>query len=474
MKILYVTSEATPFIKTGGLADVAGSLPKSLKKLGNDIRVVLPLYSLIKKEYREKMKYIGYYYVDLAWMHRYCGVFELEHENVKYYFIDNEDYFKRDSIYGQLDDAERFIFFSKAVVQLSKYLDFKCDVIHSNDWHSALVPVYVNDFRKGDDFYKDTKTLFTIHNLKYQGQFDKSIFNLTGLSPELSGDEDLGFMGGINFMKAGIVHSTKFNTVSKTYSDEIKTEFFGEGLDKVINKYAYKLSGIINGIDYDIWNPKSDLNLIKNYDLRSISRKKENKLEIQRRFGLDIRKDVCLISIVSRLTSMKGLDLLRYIFEELIQEDIQFIVLGTGDYEYEEMFKYFEYKYPNKVAARLYFNSEEANLIYGASDLYIMPSISEPCGISQLIAMKYGTLPIVREVGGLKDTVIPFNQYTMEGTGFSFSNANAHELLFKTKDAINLYYSDNKKFRQLIKNAMRMDFSWNKSSKEYNNLYKSL
>lgn len=474
MNILYVTSESTPFIKTGGLADVAGSLPKSIKKKGHDIRVVLPLYSQIKSEFREKMNYVGYFYVDIAWMHRYCGIFQFEYDGVEFYFIDNESYFKRDKLYGEFDDAERFIFFSKAVALLPKYLDFKVDVIHANDWHSGLVPVYVNDFRKGDDFYKDVKTLYTIHNLKYQGIFDRAVFHMTGLDGSYMSYNDLEFNDAINFMKGGIVHSTKFNTVSKTYANEIKTEFFGEGLEGVINYHSYKLSGIVNGIDFEVWDPKYDDKIPKNYYSRTLKNKSVNKIFLQERFGLPIREDVCMIGMVTRLTSMKGLEILRFIFEELIQEDIQFVVLGTGEYEYEEMFKYFEYKYPEKVAARMYFNSEESNMIYAASDLYMMPSIAEPCGISQLIAMRYGSLPIVRETGGLKDTVEPFNTFNNKGTGFTFSNINAHDLLFKTKEAINVYYSENEKFKKIVRNAMKSDFDWGKSSEEYIELYRSL
>lgn len=474
MNILYVTSEATPFIKTGGLADVAGSLPKALKEKGEDIRVVLPLYKQIAEEYKEKMEYIGYYYVDIAWMHRYCGVFKLEYNDVLFYFIDNEQYFSRDNIYGEFDDAERFIFFSKAVVMLPKFLDFRCDVIHSNDWHSGLVSVYVNDFRKGNDFYKDTRTLFTIHNLKYQGIFDRSVFHMTGLPGGYMNFNDLEYNNAISFIKAGIVHSNKFNTVSGSYAEEIKSDFFGEGLQDVIKYHEYKLSGIVNGLDYDVWNPKTDNIINTNYDVNTFYKKKLNKKDIQKRFGLEVRDDVCMIAMVTRLTPMKGLDLLRYVFEELVQEDIQFVLLGTGEYEYEEMFKYFEYKYPKKVAARIYFNAKEANMIYSAADLYMMPSIAEPCGISQLIAMRYGSLPIVRETGGLKDTVIPYNKYTGEGTGFSFANVNAHDLLFKTKEAINLYYEERDKFNNLVKNAMNANYNWDRSSNEYIKLYGSL
>ena len=474
MNILYVTGEAAPFIKTGGLADVAGSLPKAIRKNGHDIRVVLPLYSQIDEKYRKYFNYIGYFYVDIAWMHRYCGVFSFDYEGVTYYFLDNEMYFDRTNIYGEFDDAERFIFFSKAVVVLAKYLNFKADVIHSNDWHSALVSVYLNDFRSGDNFYKDTRSLFTIHNIKYQGIFSPDVFHMTGLDAKYMTYEDFEFNGAINFMKAAIVHSTKFNTVSDSYAEEIKEAFFGHGLESVVKHYSCKLYGIVNGIDYDSWNPNKDRNIAVNYSLSKFKLKKENKAYLQKVYGLPIREDVCMIGMVTRLNSMKGLDLLRHILEELLQEDIQFVVLGTGDYEYEEMFKYFEYKYPEKMASRMYFSTEEANQIYASSDLYMMPSISEPCGISQLIAMKYGSVPIVRETGGLKDTVQAYNIYDKKGTGFSFANINAHELLFKTKEAINMYYSEKTNFTNLAKEAMRAKFDWEKSSEKYIDLYRSL
>ncbi|NLW51935.1 MAG: glycogen synthase GlgA [Tissierellia bacterium] len=474
MKILYVTSEAVPFIKTGGLADVAGSLPKAISDQGHDIRVVLPLYSSIGEKYRSGMKKVHEFYVDLGWLHKYCGVFQYDLDGVTFYFLDNEEYFNRDSLYGHFDDAERFIFFSKASVLITKELNFQPDVIHSNDWHSGLVSAYVNDFRTGDDFFENTKTLYTIHNLKYQGLFDPKAFAMTGLAERFMSSNDLEFNNALSFMKGGIVHSTKFNTVSKTYAQEIKYPFFGEGLQDVINYYSDKLSGIVNGIDYDTWNPKTDEFLVKNYDGRNFKTKVENKRELQKLYGLPQRDDVCMIGMVTRLTSMKGLEILRYILEELLQEDIQFVMLGTGDYEYEEMFKYFEYKYPEKVAARIYFSNEESHLIYGGSDLFMMPSVAEPCGISQLIAMRYGSLPIVRETGGLKDTVIPYNQYTNEGTGFTFENINAHELLFKTKEAVHLYYDNSEAFTHLIKNALKHRNDWKKSSQEYINLYRSL
>ena len=458
MKVLFLTSEADPFIKTGGLADVAGSLPKELVKKGVDIRVCMPLYSSIDQAYRKKMKKIKEFYVDLDWKHQYAGVYSLKWDNVEFYFIDNLEYFDRPNAYGYDDDAERFIYFSKAATLLGKEIDFKPDIIHANDWHTALVNIYVNDFRKGDEFFDDVRCLFTIHNLKYQGVFDSGYLTLTGLDGYYFNEHDLKYFDAINFMKGGIVHSTAFNTVSENYADEIKYSFYGEGLDGVIREYPGKLSGIVNGIDYDVWNPKTDKNIYENYDLKSLNKKLENKTNLQKEYGLPVNPDVPMIAICSRLTSMKGFDLVRYILDELLQE----------------MFKYFEWKYPDKVAARIYYDGKESHELYAASDLFMMPSISEPCGISQLIAMRYGSLPIVREAGGLKDTVKPYNKYTGEGTGFSFENINAHELLFASKNAIDLYKNNKEAFNKLIENAMNEKNDWEESSKKYIDLYESI
>ncbi|QQK07103.1 glycogen synthase GlgA [Miniphocaeibacter halophilus] len=474
MNILYCTSEAVPFIKTGGLADVAGSLPLEMKRQGHDIRVVLPLYGKIPLEYKSEMNYIGYFYVDLGNAHEYAGVMELEHEGVKFYFIDNERYFNRSKIYGEGDDGERFLFFSKACVQLPKVIGFKPNIIHSNDWHTAMVNVYIKDFARGDSYYWDIKAVYTIHNLKYQGVFPADILRVAGLSPEYFNDEALKFYDAVNFMKGGIVFSDYFTTVSKNYANEIKYDYFGEGLDGVIRKHEYKLKGIVNGIDYDEWNPKKDKYLSKNYDLKTIDKKIENKREIQRIFGLEIRDDVPMFAMVSRLVEMKGLELVCYIMDELLySEDIQVVILGTGDEKYENAFRYFEYRYPDKLRARIYYNNEEAHLIYSGADFLLMPSLAEPCGISQLIAMRYGTIPIVRETGGLKDTVKPYNEFTGEGTGFSFSNINAHDLLYTIRQAIRFYY-DEKSMKNIVTSAMNEENNWEKSAKEYIELYEEL
>lgn len=475
MKVLYVASEGYPFIKTGGLADVSGSLPKALKKNGCDIRVVMPLYSKVDYKFKNNMEKVGHFYVDLGWRRQYAGVYSMEYKGVTHYFIDNEFYFKREGVYGEPDDGERFIFFSKAVTMLPRFLSFKPDIVHSNDWHTGLVSLYIKDFAKGDPFYRDIKTLYTIHNLKYQGVFPAWILeDIGGLSGEYIKDNGVRFGDeSINFMKAGIVYSDRVNTVSQTYSEEMKYDFFGENLNGIIRAHENKVSGIINGIDYELYNPKKDKNIVENYDERSIEKKRKNKRELQKMYNLPERDDVPLIAMVSRLVDMKGLDLINFIMDELLQEDLQFVVLGTGDIKYEDMFRWTQIKYPEKLAARIYFNPKESHKIYAGADILMMPSMAEPCGISQLIALRYGTIPIVRETGGLKDTVEAYNEYSQTGNGFSFKNYNAHELLFTTKMALDVY-KDEEVWAGLIKRAMESKNNWDNSSKEYMKLYKDM
>ncbi len=476
INILYITSEAFPFVKTGGLGDVAGSLPLAIKKHGYDIRVVLPLYYHIKKEHMENMEEIARFNIDLGWRNKYVGVFQLKYENTIFYFIDNEYYFRRNNIYGEFDDGERYAYFSKAVTILPKVIGFKPDIIHTNDWHTALINLYVKDFRIGDNYYNDIKTIFTIHNIKYQGIYDAwMLSDILGLSPErYFNDDSIKFYDKINYMKAGIVHCDILTTVSKTYAEEIKYQFFGENLNGVIRKEEYKLTGIVNGIDYNVYNPQNDRYIEHNYNSGNLANKYKNKEIIQRFYGLDVRDGTPLLAMITRMVSIKGIDLLKHILGELLQEDIQLIVLGTGDKEHEDFFRYYEYYYPNKAAAGIYFSEEEAHKIYAGADMLLMPSMVEPCGISQLIALRYGTIPIVRETGGLKDTVIPYNKFTKEGNGFSFKNYNAHELLFTIKNAVEIYKSDKKTWEGLIFNAMESKNDWEASSLEYINLYRKL
>ncbi len=474
MNILYVSAESTPFIKTGGLADVAGSLPKALNKLGLDCRVVLPLYGQIDHKYTEKMEKIMEFYVDIGWKHEYCGVYTLVHDQVAYYFLDNKYYFNRNKVYGEIDDGERFIFFSKAATRLPKVIDFQVDVIHANDWHSGLVPVFVNDYRTGDEFYKDVRTVYSIHNLKYQGQYSRDTFYWTNLPGQYFSDYDLKFYEDINFLKGGIIHSTKFNTVSPTYAEEIHYPFFGEGLQNVIQAYSGKLWGILNGIDYDVWQTEKNDYLHTNFALKTIEKRGENKRAIQEKFSLPVRDDVPMFVMISRLTAMKGLDLVRYILEEFLREDVQFVVLGTGDREYEEMFSYFAMKYPDKCAARLYYSNEESHQLYSAADFFLMPSISEPCGLSQMIAMRFGAIPIVREVGGLRDSVKAYQPDTQEGEGLTFQSINAHDLLFTMKNGIDYFVNRKDHLQIMQENCIKKDLSWDTSSEKYLELYKSL
>lgn len=471
MNIFYIAAEASPFIKTGGLADVAGSLPKAFKEKGEDISVVMPLYGQISSEYKEKMEFIGSYFVDMDWRRQHVGVFKLVKDGVDFYFIDNEFYFNRNSIYGQIDDGERFVYFSKATVQLLRFLDIQPDIVHANDWHTGLIPLYIKDFARGDGFYKNIKIAYTIHNIKYQGVFSADgMLPIMGISTDYFHEDGIKFYDGINMMKAGIVYCDLLTTVSETYAHEITYPYFGEGLDGIIRKHERKLVGIVNGIDYDKYNPETDKLIDHNYSIKTIKNKVKNKLELQKLFDLPVREDVPMIAMVTRLVDLKGIDLLDYILGEMLQLDIQFVVLGTGEYKYEEMLRFYDRIFRDKMSARIYFNEAHSHKIYSAADLYLMPSIAEPCGISQLISMRYGTIPIVRETGGLRDTVTSFNKFTGEGTGFSFSNINAHEMLETVKYATEIY-KDKKLFQGLIKSAMEKDFSWDMSCDTYIKYY---
>lgn len=468
MKVLFVASEAVPFIKTGGLADVAGSLPKALVAEGVDIRVVLPKYGSIPDKWKEKMTQVGSITVPVSWRDKYAGVDMLEYEGVTYYFIDNEEYFKRDGLYGYFDDAERFAFFSRAVLNVLPMLDFWPDVIHSNDWHAAMVNVFLKLDHIGDARYADIKTIFSIHNLKYQGVFPKSIMNdVLGLDWKYFNNGDLEFYDAVNYMKAGIIYADLVGTVSRTYATEIQYDYFGENLDGLLRKRANALFGIVNGIDYDTCNPATDKNLVVNYSAADWSRKVENKLALQKELGLPEGRDIPMLAMVTRLVDAKGLDLLVRVMDELMQtEECQFVLLGTGDTRYEEWFKGLQGRFPNKVSANIRFSNQLAQHIYASADIFLMPSVYEPCGIGQLIALRYGTVPLVRATGGLKDTVIPYNKYTGEGNGFIFENINAHDMLYVIKQALETYHNPGV-WRALVDNAINSDYSWKKSALEY-------
>lgn len=478
MKVLYATSECWPFAKTGGLGDVAYALPKALKKEGIDVRVILPKYSTIPNYLKSQLKEVAVFSVNVGWRKQYCGLLEMELNGVKFYFIDNEYYFKREGefayLYGFGDDAERFTFFSNAILEAIGVLNFYPDIIHMNDWHTGMIPLILKEKYSGLEKYKNIKTMYTIHNLQYQGVFGREVLgDVLSLPYDYLNNGDVEYYGGVSFMKSGIVFSDKVTTVSPSYTNEIQTEFYGEGLDGLLRSRSYKLTGILNGIDYDINDPATDKDIFTNYDVNSIDKKVENKLQLQKVLGLEVNPDIPLIGIVSRLVSQKGFDLISYIMPEIVRENVQIVVLGTGEHQYQSMFNYYNSHLPNKVSARITFDSALAQQIYAASDIFLMPSLFEPCGIGQMLAMRYGTLPVVRETGGLKDTVNPYNKYTGEGNGFSFRNYNAHEMLYCIKDAVELY-KDKEVWNKLVINAMNTDNSWKKSAQAYIDAYKEM
>lgn len=477
MKIWFAVSEAAPFAKTGGLADVAGSLPKAMKKLGVDIRVVMPKYRGIPQEYINRMRYIGYTYSDLSWRHEYCGIFTLDHDGVPYYFLDNEHYFNRDWYYGQPDDGERFAFFNKAILEVLPVIGFKPWIIHCNDWQTGLVPMLLDaHYRKhrNKGFYRTIHTIMTVHNLRYQGIFPKSMMDdILGLSWDYFNADGIEFHDNINFLKAGIASSTKVTTVSKTYAEEIQTDFYGENLSGIIRKRSGDLVGIMNGIDYDENDPTADKRIYAPFSAENLEGKSMNKLSLQEDKGLDENRDIPLIGLISRLVDQKGLDLVDRMIGELLDMDLQLIVLGTGDKRYEDMFRWAQSTWPRKMSANICYDAVLAQRIYASCDMFLMPSLFEPCGLSQIFSMRYGTVPIVRETGGLKDTVVPYNQYTDTGTGFTFSNYNAHEMKDAVMRAI-MVYRDRERWNRLVKRCMQQDFSWERSAADYKSLYEQI
>lgn len=476
LKVLYVASEAVPFVKTGGLADVAGSLPKELKQKGVDVRVVIPKYSGIKEEYRNNMEHIYDGEINVPWRKKYLGIDRYDYKDVPFYFIDNQEYFYREGYYGYPDDVERFTFFCRAVLEMLPHIDFWPDVIHMNDWQTGLISVYLKLEHNEDVRYNKIKTVYTIHNLKYQGRFWKGYLpDVLGLDWKYFNNGDLEYFDDINFMKGAIVYSDKVTTVSRSYAKEIQDPYYGEGLEGMLQKRDADLSGIINGLDYEDYNPETDKYIFKNFDVHNaIAIKGDNKEQLQKKLGLPVNRKIPMIGMVTRLVEAKGLDLVTRILDELLEyENVQFVILGTGDRQYEDWFKGLVWRYPKKVSANIFFNNELAHQIYAASDLFLMPSQYEPCGIGQLIALRYGTVPIVRATGGLKDTVEAYNNYTQTGNGFSFNNYNAHELLFSIKRAID-GIADDRKHIHLVDNAMTADYSWEESAKQYKELYNSL
>ena len=479
LKVLYVASEAVPFVKTGGLADVAGSLPKALKKQGVDIRVVMPKYGKIDREYLDKMEHVYDGELTVSWRKKFLGIDKLVLDGVTFYFIDNQEYFYRDGFYGYGDDAERFSFFARAVLEIPQQEDFWPDVIHANDWHAALTNVYLRLHFMGDERYGKIKTIFTIHNLKYQGVFSKDVMeDVLGIDWKYFNNGDFEYYDAVNFMKAAIVFSDNVTTVSRTYAEEIQYDYFGEGLDGLLRNRAADLHGIVNGLDFDLYNPETDKYLtepLTKFNVKNaMERKIDNKAALQRQLNLPVERQTPLVAMVSRLVEPKGLDLVIRVLDELLEhEDMQFVLLGVGDKVYEDWFKELAWRHPTKVSTNIYFSDEMAQRIYAASSIFLMPSAYEPCGIGQLISMRYGSIPVVRATGGLKDTVVPYDKATQKGNGFLFSNYNAHEMMSTIKKALTLFRDFNS-WKILIQNAMQSDYSWARSAKEYKALYERL
>ncbi|MBQ2640633.1 MAG: glycogen synthase GlgA [Lachnospiraceae bacterium] len=475
--ILFVSSEVVPFIKTGGLADVAGSLPKYFNKEEYDCRVILPKYMCIKEEWKSKMNYLTHFYMDLAWRSQYVGILEMKYEGVQFYFIDNEYYFAGPAPYGNIyQDIEKFAFFSKAALSALPVIGFKPDIVHCHDWQTGLIPVFLKDKFHEGEFFRDMKSIMTIHNLKFQGVWDmKTVKDITGLPSYYFSPDKLEAYGDANYLKGGIVYADAVTTVSATYAEEIKTPFYGERLDGLMRARSGALSGIVNGIDYEVFNPETDTYIEKNYSKKNFRKEKvKNKRALQKELGLEQDERKFLIGIISRLTDQKGFDLIAYMMDEMCQLDVQFAVLGTGEERYENMFRHFAWKYQGKVSANIFYSEALSHKIYASSDAFLMPSLFEPCGLSQLMSLRYGTIPIVRETGGLKDTVQPYNEFESTGTGFSFANYNAHEMLYTVKYALDVYYNRKREWNKLIDRAMAADFSWSKSAREYEKLYDSL
>lgn len=470
MKILFASSEAYPFAMSGGLADVAGSLPKALRKRLVGCRIVMPLYSSVPDELREKMTFITSITVSVAWRRQYCGIFEAHLNGIIYYFIDNQYYFKRDGLYGHYDDAERFAFFSRAVLDIIPHIGFTPDVIHCNDWQTALVPVYLNTIYRGSDVYKNIKTVFTIHNIQYQGKYGKEL-NGDVLGLPYESESIVEYDGCVNFMKGAIQCADKITTVSPTYASEILDPFYSHGLDNILKQFTYKLTGIVNGIDYEVYNPETDNLIYKNYGIEDIKNKACNKSKLQKEMGLPEKKNIPVIGIVTRLVKHKGLDLVKCVFEELLKADLQFVILGSGEWEFETFFHDMAQKYPDKVGLKLGFNPQLAHKIYAGADIFLMPSLSEPCGLAQMVALRYGTVPIVRETGGLNDTISDSGDG--EGNGFTFKNYNAHEMENAVWRAI-AGYADKEGWDILRKRGMECDNSWGISANSYIKLYKEI
>lgn len=475
MQIVFASAECAPFVKTGGLGDVAGSLPAALVRAGAEVIVMVPKYATIKDEYKAQMEHFSDFYVSLGWRNEYCGLEKLEHDGVTYMFIDNERYFARDYPYGFFDDGERFAFFSKAITESLQHLPagFECDILHCNDWQTALAPVFLREFYQGLPLYDRVKTVFSIHNVAFQGQFSDTVMeDVLGVAHIPAAASQLRCDAcSINYMLGALRYADAITTVSPTYANEIQTPEFGEGLDGVLRERSYALQGILNGIDVAGFDPATDKRIAANYTVEDRSGKAVCKSKLQEELGLEVRDDRPLMVMVTRLTRQKGLDLVMYALDRILAGGVQVAVLGTGDRDYEDGLRYFQDKYPGTMAARIEFDPALSQRMYAAADMFLMPSKFEPCGLSQIIAMRYGTLPIVRETGGLKDTVIPYNEFTGEGTGFSFSNFNGDEMGDAVFRAARLFWDNREAWNQLVTQAMSQDFSWTRSADKYLDLY---
>ncbi len=475
MKILYATSEAVPFCKTGGLADVAGSLPAALAAEGAEVAVVLPLYQKVKEKFGDQLHFECYDFVDLAWRHSYCGLFSLERDGVTWYFLDNEQYFNRPDLYGYMDDGERFGFFSRAIVRMLSHLKFWPEVIHCNDWQTALVPIYLKDDGVREDRFRSIKTALTIHNIEYQGRYGmETLGNLFGLNQGWANDGTIVMDGDVNLLKGAILCADAVNAVSPSYANELKMAYFAHRLENIMRQCDYKLSGVLNGIDMKLYDPSTDQRITARYSMEDMSGKAENKAALQRMMGLREEANTPILAIVSRLVSHKGLDLICEVLHDIMELPVQLVILGKGDQRYEEFFYWAAQQYNGRMAVRLDYNEALSMAIYAGADLFLMPSKSEPCGLSQMIAMRYGTVPIVRETGGLKDTVHAYEAWRDAGNGFTFANYASGDMLYVIREAVQLYKENPDAFSRLRQRAMAGDFSWARSAKDYLRIYANI
>ena len=476
-KVLFVSSESVPFIKTGGLADVVGSLPKYFDKNKYDVRVMLPKYMCMKDEWKDKLSYRLHFYMDLNWRQQYVGLLELQYEGITFYFIDNEYYFNGSKPYGDIAyDIEKFAFFSKAALSALPLLDFRPDIIHCHDWQTGLVPIYLDNFRYNNEFFRGIKTVITIHNLKFQGIWDKkTVMDITGLPAYYFSPDKLEAYDNANYLKGGIVYADRVTTVSSSYAEEIKTPFYGEKLEGLMQARANCLSGIVNGIDYEAYDPKTDAKIQTHYDSTDFRTKKwKNKVKLQEDLGLSVDKKKYMIGLISRLTDQKGVDLIDYAIERIVDDYTQLVVIGTGEADYENMFRHFAWKYGDRISANICYSDDLAHKLYASADAFLMPSRFEPCGLTQLISYRYGTVPIVRETGGLKDTVVPYNEYTNQGEGFSFANYNAEEMLNTINYSKYIFFEKKRQWNQMVERGMNLDYSWKKSTEGYAGFYRYL